>query len=386
MANASPAPLPEDGFSGGDGHTSELEESTTQPASVLPNDNTPKSQPVTRDRQSCEGSGSHVTEIEYYSSEGDIEDDYEDDDDDDDDSSNANFCGRKFDETRYQYLQRVASRQSMQSSASDAFSLPLDAQDDVSSLECDQAGPKSIDLDDVDDISLKEAANDASELKQKSKSPPIGIIASPKLDRSAVSASKILALPIPSLPPLSDSVPVVPLTKIREHDFNKSEGSLKVSEVLNPICEEGGTADYEGGVDEVTKRMHQSLFLPSNIIFQGLSPTRPLVPAIDDATFADFAKTLPPELDFKEARKYIIQLSEGICDDPESQSSDQADENGEIQFDPRLPRTPPPKGSGNSQGKKESLISYDYTEVVEEYSDEEVIEEIIEEEMSDTDD
>lgn len=73
---------------------------------------------------------SQHTEIEFYSTESDADD--EDDNsfcDSDDNSSGPNYADPEMN-SRYAFLQRAASRQSFQSVASDAFTLPVGSQDD----------------------------------------------------------------------------------------------------------------------------------------------------------------------------------------------------------------------------------------------------------------
>jgi len=202
--------------------------------------------------------------------------------------------------------------------------------------------------------------------------------------------------------------------------------------------------DNDGGddnVDDLTLRLHRSLFIPrvagpgettSPTTTTPVARTRKRLSGGGPSMMANeydlLAKNLPPELDLKEARKYIAQLAEGVPDTPSpstpatirdntttctssplerrripsthrsvSKSSesefteeiiDEEDEDEDVPLDSRLPTTPQNhRLSRNSNAPRESFLSYDFTEVVEGSTDddeEEIIEEIVEEEEDET--
>ncbi len=388
------------------------------------------------DRQNI-GQSQH-TEIEFYSSDDEADDEGEGSFfDSEDNSSNENFEGQVND-SRYKSLQRAASRQSFQSVASDAFSLPLESQDDVSSLECDHPGnANSGDHDDADDISLE--AENFSISKRNPPTAPVGLVDffdSPKRDRPTISdrprhpasreaygakKNQINALHMS----FSSQSGLDQLPEEVEEDDNDDgdDKSVKIRDLLAEMNLEGSS--HRNDELDTTWRLHKSLFLPRDgssffLPVDAPSPngtprsryaqrlaTRTASLVVDDISFDLLAKNLPPELDFHEARKYIIQLSQGVAETPGKESIDHRtappsaakssamdseyteviiddDGNEENPFQsPRLLITPQTSRRLLLRNNpRESLQSYDFTEIVEESGDDEVVieEEIIEEE------
>ena len=361
-------------------------------------------------------------------------------------------------------FQRATSHYSIQSTASDAFSLPVGAQDDVSSLEYDQ---NNIDDDDeygVDDISLKELLGednvDDYQRKDRQSTPVVEVdtsemVKSPIVERATVDLSRLHALReafnnsktqmgLDHLPEVANEDEQEDEDDDDDDDKPMGFDSLLRKTSSQEYAEGVGDGDYDG-MAAVTKRMHKSLFLPHGASLLadspsatprtqnrkrlgGRSPTgngslRSASLFTDD--FDILAKNLPPELDLKEARKYIIQLAEGVPDTPispaqlgkpkyfvdenniprqslakssimesseysddddddeEEEEVEEAVEDESVPLDPRLPRTPKSDRIPTMRNRpRESFLSYDYTEIVD--SDEE-FEEVIEEEIIDDD-
>lgn len=376
---------------------------------------------------------SQHTEIEFYSSDDEADDEENGSFfDSDDNSSNDGSGGQIIDHARYNSLQRAASRQSFQSTASDAFSLPVGSQDDVSSLECDNAGNNE-EKDGIDDISLE--AQIPSNDTGKPPLAPVGVVDffdSPKRDRktfrealgnSKKNSTNALHMSFSS----RSGLDLLPET-VEEEDNDEDDGddkSVQFCDLVTGMNLEGSSHKNED-VD-TSWRLHRSLFLPRNVssFFLPMDVSSPVgTPrsrsykhlgartkslVVDDISYDVLASTLPPELDLMEARKYIIQLSQGVTTEspfkdtlehrvaPPSAAKSSAieseyteviidDDDEDVPLNPRLLSTPQTNQSFRGRNNpRESLQSYDYTEIVEESGDEEVIEEVIIEEDYDDD-
>ena len=378
---------------------------------------------------------SQHTEIEFYSSESDADDEEGNSFcNSDDNSSGPNFADPE-ENSRYAFLQRAASRQSFQSIASDAFSLPVGSQDDVSSLECDNPGNKN-DHDSIDDISLEEEKLSNHGTVGKSLSAPVDVVdtfESPRRERpSLTDPVRLQALresfakknQISALHMSFTSRDQLPATV--EEEENDDDNSVHVTDLLSQMNLERSNNDDD--TVPTTLRLHNSLFLPRDgsslfMPFDMLSPmgspkgrqppratswNRSL--PVDDISFDILAKTMPPELDLTEARKYIIQLSYGVMEMPPNDSSDHGkpppsatkssgieseyteiivEDDDDDNVGRRLPLSPPFYSTPQSKrtivsriNPRESILSYDYTEIVEEevIEDDMIEEEVIEDE------
>jgi len=381
------------------------------------------------------------TEIEYYSS-GDEDD--EDSDDSLDDSSS--WCedlhlGGGGDRSnhhhppmhqeaphRYQSLPRGASPRGQSSdhqsmTSTDAFSLPVGTQeaDDVSSLEeNDDPVPVCPRYDyfrtNISD-SLKEDEKHAQEDKETetiTKFPsPIGVISSPTQEQQLEATAQNTVIPSKAAF-LSFPTSLIGRPELVLDD--EKDGSVRSIRGVNGF---GSSIDKEGSVKEdaemedLTERMHRSLFLvPSqaSFLYDECTPEHASVRhGMDDLTLKEYAKSFPPELDFEQAQKYLLQLAHGIPDtlgSPRESTSSSGlshrrittpgshseyteilmeHDDDDVRIDPHKARTSP-NGHGRGVGlpcysPKESVLSYDYTEiVVESWEDEIMVEEIIEEE------
>lgn len=353
---------------------------------------------------------SDSTEIEYYSTETEVIDNGLANDWDENNSWYENLGGRVC-----RGLHRVSSRQSDISLVSEAYSLPLGSQGDVSSLEDDQVFPNSLDGDlNVDVIHLKEEKGPEPEGEHRTTEvpSPMDVVLSPNLELLGQGDSNLVSVSTPLLPSFPrDSLDLPETAQDDENDG--SESSSKVNDMLTGKDEKGDGVGRgeEDEVKHLTQRISKSLFLApgASILSATTSQLRPSV-AMDDLDFEEYAKNFPPELDFEEARKYIAQLADAIPDilgSPvkfsagrhhlgittpassyaEFSESTLGDNEGDILLDLRLPRTPQNgRRSGLPPITRESLLSYDYTEIVEDSSeDEDLVEEIVEvEEIQDT--
>jgi hypothetical protein len=346
---------------------------------------------------------SDSTEIEYYSTETEVVDNTLANDGDENDSSCENFGGRV-----YRGLQRVSSRLSEISLASEAFSLPLGSQDDVSSLEDDQVVPHSLDGGvNVDEIHRKEGhgPEPKGEHRTTQVPSPMDVVFSPNLELPGQGDSNLASVSTPLLPSFPSDSLDLPET-VQEDENDGSESSSKVNGMLTDKDEKGDGVGRgeEDEIKRLTQRMSKSLFLApgASLLSATRSQLRPSV-AMDDLDFEEYAKNFPPELDFEEARKYIAQLADAIPDilgspvrfsegrhvlghmTPAGSHAEYTeitfgDDDGDILLDLRLPRTPQNgRMSGLPRSTRESLLSYDYTEIVEDSSeDEDLVEEIVE--------
>jgi hypothetical protein len=332
------------------------------------------------------------TEIEYYST--DASGDADEQDASSAISSSDVFGGRRSDETRSQYQQRSATRQSDQSS--DEFSLPIGAQDDVSSLEPDLGGLDTNDLDSVEAISL-EVEHEHGLERKPAVSPMASISRSIQASKSQVVVNNTnLALPVlPSFPSNRIGQP----EPVQEDKSEERERTVMFNDSLR------GVNDEE--MDTMIHHMHKSLFWPLSGRFRvGTSPRQRFAPAMDDFTLDELAKNMPPELDLHEARKYIIQLAGGMREtlgnpllSPVGVLHSSAvtfgslseyteividdDEVEELKRDGRWPRTPQNSRRDGVRLRGNDSRSNDFTERVEgTLDDDEFIEEIIEEEVA----
>lgn len=382
---------------------------------------------------------SQHTEIEFYSSESgaDDEDDGNSFCDSDDNSSGPNFADPDLN-ARYDFLQCASSRQSFQSIASDAFTLPVGSQDDVSSLESDNVGNKT-NHDSIDDISLEEEKSSNHGTSVKPLLAPVDVVdtfESPRRDRpSLTDPARLQALrdsfskknQISALHMSFTSrsgLDQLPATLEEEENDDNDEKSVKIHDLLAQMSL-GQGSDEDDAAIPTTLRLHNSLFLPrdNSSFFMPFDICSPIgTPksrqpskltswnkslSVDDISFDLLAKTLPPELDLIEARKYIVQLSRGVMEIPPNDTSDPGkppqsaakssgieseyteviveddDDDHLLPLSPAFYSTPQSKRTiTNRSNARESFLSYDYSEVVEEeVIEDDVVEEVVIEEM-----
>lgn len=372
---------------------------------------------------------SQHTEIEFYSTESDADDEADNSFcDSDDNSSNTE------ENSRYAFLQRAASRQSFHSTASDAFTLPVGSQDDVSSLECDNPVNKN-DHDSIDDISLEEAKLSNHDKSSKPPTAPVDVVdtfESPRRDRPSITdPARLQALRDSFAKKNHSSAAHMSFTGLDqlpatlEEEENDDDNSVKVHDLLSQLKLE--RSNHEDDAVPTTLRLHNSLFLPRDgssffLPFDLSSPTTSTPKSrqqpkstswskslsVDDISFDILAKTLPPELDLTEARKYIIQLSHGVMETPTNESADHgkpppsATKSAGIEseyteviveddedYEHRWPLSPPFFSTPQSKrtitsriNPRESTLSYDYSEIMEEevIEDDLIEEEVIEDE------
>ena len=380
-----------------------------------------------------------ATEIEYYST------DHEDEDDSDDygeDSSSScenydNVGGRRSHQPihhqeathRDPYLQRVTSRgqssdhQSMTST--DAFSLPVRAQgedEEMSSLEENDPVDVGLHYDSTRNISdsLKEDGPDYNEVDRVAQFPsPIGVVSCPNQEHLIATVANDAAIrSISALPSLPAATLLVgqPEIVLDDEQDGSTQSLHEVSDLRNSVSKEGilrgelnGGGTDDADMEDLTQRLHRSLFVAqSSFLYEeGTLEHASGRQVMDDLTLKEYAKTFPPELDFEQAQKYLLQLAEGIPDtlsSPRESTSSELhhrhittpgshseyteiivdNEDEDIQRDPRV-ASKSSNGRGGSRADcyspKESVLSYDYTEiVVESWEDEIIVEEIIEEE------
>jgi len=357
----------------------------------------------------------NLTEIEYYSTEEEeeeeeeINEEQEEEEDsafdpqdgvelvdyNDDSSSYHPFCGdshngnkTKHDriehEMRLQLFQDVTSRFSFRSMESDAFSLPVGLQDDVSTLDCDTLEQNP---------GIKGSMS--SEEKDDEEISAVGIQSdSPMIIPSTPTRRAMLG---PGLP------------EHREEDENEERNPE-----LNLENKLGETMDkIEGVIGDDTdrncfsERMHRSFFIPppSAVLNERTqSVEQSTVRVMEDIALEEYAKNLPPELDFQQAKKYLIQLAGGVLEPlgspktpasrglprwhtgmaiPTSQSEyteiSVQDDFCDVAL-PRLERNTYRRG-GIDKSPRESVLSSDYTEILIEESirEETIFEESIDE-------
>ena len=216
-------------------------------------------------------------------------------------------------------------------------------------------------------------------------------------------------------PQASFEVSKVPVEKIALPNVRFSTVDISNLPPTNPApFHQDGSVNEDAEMEDLTERMHRSLFLiPSqaSFLYDEWTMERASVRHVmDDLTLKEYAKSFPPELDFDQAQKYLLQLADGIPDtlgSPRASASSSGlshrrittpgsnseyteiiveHDDDDVRIDPRMARTSP-NGHGGGlvapcYSPKESVFSNDYTEIVVESwgEDEIIVEEIIEEE------